>query len=465
MAARSRSLDLEAPAVRPGSGAMFYRIARRYDLLNRVLSLGLDQRWRRLTVARAPARGRPSRARPGHRPATWPSRCCAAAGRVGYGLDPAPAMLRRAGEVERAIAAAVRARPARAGRRRAEKLPFDDGAFDSSPSRSGCATCRTASARCARWRASPTGGRIAILELGEPRGPCGTPGPLHIHVTSRASRALVRLARVRYLEKSIAAFPPPEQVTAMMELSGIEPLEARGLTFGACYLFVAACSRRGGCMLNSALVAPSPPPPPSRDHAAGPGAAPPALSLPICCSGGRRATRRVGRHRRGAEVTASGPTASPRWSAARPNLGGCRARRAGARVDAAPVRRLRVRARRADAPPWPFRDAWFALPRVLTGARGAGVAERGDRRIRRRRRARPRPGRGRAPGGRAGRRPPQHAGWPELAACASSIRGWRDRVPASARPSPTARRHDRLRARTELELAAPSTRSRCWTPR
>ena len=40
----------QAPEVRLGSGAMFDAIAPKYDRVNRIVSLGLDQGWRRKTV-------------------------------------------------------------------------------------------------------------------------------------------------------------------------------------------------------------------------------------------------------------------------------------------------------------------------------------------------------------------------------------------------------------------------------
>src|SRR5689334_16272723 len=41
----------DARSPRDGSGEMFDAIADRYDLLNRIISLGIDQGWRRQTVA------------------------------------------------------------------------------------------------------------------------------------------------------------------------------------------------------------------------------------------------------------------------------------------------------------------------------------------------------------------------------------------------------------------------------
>ena len=45
------SMEGTAEVVREGSGQMFDGIDDRYDLLNRIISLGIDQRWRKKTVA------------------------------------------------------------------------------------------------------------------------------------------------------------------------------------------------------------------------------------------------------------------------------------------------------------------------------------------------------------------------------------------------------------------------------
>jgi demethylmenaquinone methyltransferase / 2-methoxy-6-polyprenyl-1,4-benzoquinol methylase len=226
-------------AVRPGSGAMFDRIARRYDLLNRLLSLGLDQRWRRLTVAAlelAPGQRILDLATGTGDLALAMLRRCPEAHVVG--LDPSQAMLavardkqsRRAGDTALEL-----------GVGEAERLPFASDAFDGVAIAFGLRNVPDRE-RALREMARVTrpGGRIAVLELGEPRGALlGRLARLHIHVLVPRIGALVSGAReYRYLETSIAAFPPPEQVARMMERSGIEPLEARPLTFGACNLFV-----------------------------------------------------------------------------------------------------------------------------------------------------------------------------------------------------------------------------------
>jgi demethylmenaquinone methyltransferase/2-methoxy-6-polyprenyl-1,4-benzoquinol methylase len=89
-------------------------------------------------------------------------------------------------------------------------------------------------------RVTRPGGRVAILELSEPRG--GVLGPLarwHVHSVVPWLGSLLSGAReYRYLQRSIAAFPPPEEFGRVMEQSGLRVQLIQPLTFGVCHLYV-----------------------------------------------------------------------------------------------------------------------------------------------------------------------------------------------------------------------------------
>jgi demethylmenaquinone methyltransferase/2-methoxy-6-polyprenyl-1,4-benzoquinol methylase len=84
------------------------------------------------------------------------------------------------------------------------------------------------------------GGRVAILELGEPKK--GIMAPLarfHIRqVVPRLGAWISGAKEYRYLQTSIAAFPEPEDFAALMKASGLDVLEVVPLTFGVCNLYV-----------------------------------------------------------------------------------------------------------------------------------------------------------------------------------------------------------------------------------
>ncbi|MFO0680382.1 MAG: class I SAM-dependent methyltransferase, partial [Polyangiaceae bacterium] len=61
----------------------------------------------------------------------------------------------------------------------------------------------------------------------------------HVHdVVPRIGAWLSGAREYRYLERSIAAFPPAEEFAATMASSGVEVVETRALAFGAATLFV-----------------------------------------------------------------------------------------------------------------------------------------------------------------------------------------------------------------------------------
>ncbi len=230
-----------APTVpQPGSGAMFDGIAERYDLLNRIISLGIDQRWRRETVDAL-------------RLGDGAHVLDLATGTADLALliaDRHPtANVVGSDPSEKMLAVGRRKVGARGLESRitldmgdAQGLCYDDDEFD------GCTMAFGIRNVPDRLRAlsemarvvRPTG-RVAILELSEPRS--GLLGPLarfHVHrVVPTIGGWLSGSDEYRYLQRSIADFPSPGEFAALMQTAGLDVLSVTPLTFGVAHLYVA----------------------------------------------------------------------------------------------------------------------------------------------------------------------------------------------------------------------------------
>ena len=125
----------------------------------------------------------------------------------------------------------------------AEELPFEDGTFDAVSIAFGIRNVPDRPKRALREMARVTrpGGRVVILELAEPRG--GLMGPLarfHVHTVVPWVGGLISGSHeYRYLQRSIAAFPPADEFAELMTEAGLDVLETRPLTFGVSTLYVA----------------------------------------------------------------------------------------------------------------------------------------------------------------------------------------------------------------------------------
>jgi demethylmenaquinone methyltransferase/2-methoxy-6-polyprenyl-1,4-benzoquinol methylase len=219
---------------------MFDAIAHRYDMLNRMLSLGIDQSWRKRTV-RALELGPRSRVLD---VATGTADLALQIARATddasvIGVDPSLAMLQIGREkVQRAgLQARVELRPGNA-----EALPFPDRSFDAATIAFGIRNVPDR-ARGLREMARVTrpAGRVAVLELAEPRGGLLAPAArFHVHTVVPWLGALLSGAQeYRYLQRSISAFPPPDEFARMMSDAGLRVLSVTPLTFGVCHLYVA----------------------------------------------------------------------------------------------------------------------------------------------------------------------------------------------------------------------------------
>jgi demethylmenaquinone methyltransferase/2-methoxy-6-polyprenyl-1,4-benzoquinol methylase len=207
-----------------GVRSMFDRIAPVYDLMNRVMTVGLDQRWRRLAVGEV----------------VWPGdrvldACCGTGdlavqaerrgGRV-VGLDFSPRMLERAhhksGTIEWVQGDAL-------------ALPFSDEEFDAATVGFGVRNLADLEGGLRELaRVLRPGGKVAVLEITRPHGILRPFFRLWFDVlVPIAGRMLPGGKAYTYLPASVRRFPGPDDLSALMVRAGFQDIHYRLLGGGA----------------------------------------------------------------------------------------------------------------------------------------------------------------------------------------------------------------------------------------
>jgi demethylmenaquinone methyltransferase/2-methoxy-6-polyprenyl-1,4-benzoquinol methylase len=224
---------------------MFDAIAPRYDLLNHVLSAGMDRGWRNRAID---ALSLPENARVlDVCTGTGDLALAAVAQRQGVtviGVDFTAEMLRlglakvRTASLQRQI---------RLVRGDAARIPVGDATCDAATIGFGIRNVAEPERALAEIaRILKPAGRLAILEFGQPR----IPGirtlytwyfryllPLVGRVISKHQSAY------SYLPASVGTFPPPFEFAKTLAATGFSHVQTVPLTFGIVYLFVAERSR------------------------------------------------------------------------------------------------------------------------------------------------------------------------------------------------------------------------------
>ncbi|MEN3339749.1 MAG: demethylmenaquinone methyltransferase / 2-methoxy-6-polyprenyl,4-benzoquinol methylase [Acidobacteriota bacterium] len=220
---------------------MFDAIAPRYDLLNHVLSAGLDRRWRsRAVEALALTDGaRVLDLCTGTADLAIATVRATATATV-IGVDFAGAMLHLGAMKVRAASLESRVRLVRGD---AAAIPVGTGSCDAATIAFGIRNVAEPE-RALREiaRVLRPGGRLAILEFGQPRVPgVRTVYSLYFrYVLPLIGRMVSRhQSAYSYLPASVGTFPRPAEFSGILAATGFSQVRAVPLTFGVVYLFVA----------------------------------------------------------------------------------------------------------------------------------------------------------------------------------------------------------------------------------
>ena len=212
-----------------GVRTMFDRIAPVYDLMNRVMTAGLDQRWRRLTVRLVVSKGD-----------RVLDACCGtgdlavAAQKAGadvVGLDFSEPMLERARRKDPALEW-IRADLL--------ELPFEDACFDAATVGFGVRNVADLERGLAELhRVLKPGGRVGILEITRPRGPLKLFYRLWFDaLIPLAGKILPGGKAYTYLPASVRRFPGPDELAGLMRVQGFGDVTYRRLGGGIVALHI-----------------------------------------------------------------------------------------------------------------------------------------------------------------------------------------------------------------------------------
>jgi demethylmenaquinone methyltransferase / 2-methoxy-6-polyprenyl-1,4-benzoquinol methylase len=209
---------------------MFDRIAPFYDAMNRVMTAGLDRRWRNATIRET--------VHPGDRVL---DACC------GTGDLAIAARAGGAGEI---VGADFSERMLERARRKAPELewieadvlalPLEDASFDAAVVGFGVRNVEDLEAAVRELRrVLRPGGRLGILEITTPRG------PLKIFYRVWFDRIVPLLGRLlpggdayTYLPASVRRFPGPEELAGLLRANGFGGVRLRRFAGGIVALHV-----------------------------------------------------------------------------------------------------------------------------------------------------------------------------------------------------------------------------------
>lgn len=217
---------------------MFDAIAGRYDLLNTVLSGGVDRYWRYHAIKSLKLTGRERVLDV----CTGTADVAIGAVRKGaarvVGVDFSGAMLTHGLVKVEKGGLSDRIQLVRGD---AMNLPIASSSVHGATIAFGIRNVQRPDVACRELvRALRPGGRLAILEFGTPSSPLF--GPIYQwysrHVLPRIGRAVSRHdAAYTYLPESIGAFPYGDDFARILSAAGFSHVEARPFMFGAVYLY------------------------------------------------------------------------------------------------------------------------------------------------------------------------------------------------------------------------------------